>query len=232
MTADQVTQHFDQLLLDVACEHAPRAILLADARQLFVVLQEEVQVLPRHIHLQVCAQCSVLFNGGPAPTERVLVDLALDLCGGVVHEDGGGDVTGAHLSTLTLKSWEEPGLYERRFTLAQAWGHIPCHAKVRILVNSTGNKTADVLALPKHVRECVGKRGRGLHCGERNLPNVVLHAQAEDASHLVHAHTSLNLDNVAVEGAAHKLKVREDKGLRYIKPASDDVLGVLSCQPP
>lgn len=47
--------HLDELCLDLAREHAPRAVLPPNLCQLLVVFEEEVQVLPGHVHIQVAA---------------------------------------------------------------------------------------------------------------------------------------------------------------------------------
>jgi hypothetical protein len=47
------------------------------------------------------------------------------------------------------------------------------------------------------------------------------------APHLVHADAALDVDDGAVEGAAHVLEVREDERLVHIKAAGNDVLAIL-----
>jgi hypothetical protein len=56
-------------------EHAARAVLAPNVRELVVVLHEKVEVLPGHIHLQVGAARAVLLQRGAAAAERVTVDL-------------------------------------------------------------------------------------------------------------------------------------------------------------
>jgi tyrosine-protein phosphatase YwqE len=47
---------------------------------------------------------------------------------------------------------------------------------------------------------------------------------------LVHCHTALDVNDGAVEGSTHILKVTEDEGLVHIKATSNDVLAVLQQQ--
>ena len=57
------------------CEHPASAVLPADLPQPHIVFEEEVEVLPRHVHVQVGALAAVLFQRGTAPRERESVHL-------------------------------------------------------------------------------------------------------------------------------------------------------------
>lgn len=70
-----------------------------------------------------------------------------------------------------------------------------------------------------------------LHRWEGDFADTVLGGEAKDPSDLVHVHASLDAGDVAVKGAAHVVKVREDEGPGGVKAAGDDVLGVFAGQP-
>jgi len=94
---DVLLQLGDTNLLQLASHHLAFLIGSADAFQLLIILQEESQVLERHIHLGVAAQLAVHLGGFLATREGKLVDLVLDLVRCVAHEDGGAIDTSGHL---------------------------------------------------------------------------------------------------------------------------------------
>jgi hypothetical protein len=71
---------------------------------------------------------------------------------------------------------------------------------------------------------------RRLHGWEANLANVVRLCEPKDAPDLIHGHTALDVDDGAVEGSTHILKVTKNEGLVHIKATSNDVLAILKLQ--
>lgn len=59
--------------------------------------------------------------------------LGLDLLGGVCEEDGRVGVAGAHLGLGPLQGWEEGGVQQGWFRVANPGGDVSCHPEVRIL---------------------------------------------------------------------------------------------------
>lgn len=122
----------------------------------------------------------------------------LNLLRCVGKEDGGCGVAGTHLGLRPLQCWEERGVEKCRLVEPQAGSHITRHAKVGILawerergsveicggqahlvhrgadgipnlVNSTGDKTVDVLVLPENLWEGGAECWSCLHCRERHF---------------------------------------------------------------
>ena len=64
----------------------------------------------------------------------------------------------------------------------------PCHPEVWILIDGTGDKTAYISALAKHVGKGGGKGRGSLHRWEGNFAYVAFHCETKNASDLVHTH--------------------------------------------
>ena len=69
----------DQLLLQEAGQQLSAGVILPDLLQLFVVREEEGQVLVGDVDVAVAAVLSVLLHSRAAAGVSVLVDLVLDL---------------------------------------------------------------------------------------------------------------------------------------------------------
>ena len=70
---------------------------------------------------------------------------------------------------------------------------------------------------PKMCGNDVGKAGAAWTAGERDLSDVVIHGEPEDAPNLVHAHAALQLHDVAVKFSPDILKIRENERLCDVK---------------
>jgi len=64
----------------------------------------------------------------------------------------------------------------------------PCHPEVWILINCTGDETAYISPLAKHVGEGGGKGRGSLHRWESNFAYVAFHCETKNASDLIHTH--------------------------------------------
>ena len=102
---------------------------------------------------------------------------------------------------------------------AQSRSYVPSHPEVRVLgegrgregsegigsgqktdlVNGTGNETVDVLALLEDVGEGSAERRSCLHSWKSDLANAVSVHKAKYPLRLVHCHTLLNAQYIAVE---------------------------------
>lgn len=80
---DNILQNSDQELLDFSTQHFSASILLCDLGQLLIIVKEEAKVVVGDVHLQIGSVSSVLLDSLSATRESVLVDLLLDLVGGV-----------------------------------------------------------------------------------------------------------------------------------------------------
>ncbi len=76
---DHRRQVIDQLLLQKAGQQLSAGVILPDLLQLFVVREEEGQVLVGDVDVAVAAVLSMLLHGRAAAGVSVLVDLVLDL---------------------------------------------------------------------------------------------------------------------------------------------------------
>jgi len=70
------------------------------------------------------------------------------------------------------------------FELIQFRCYMPCHPKLRILVNSLGNETWDVF-VSKYEGECGRKTRSSLDGWEPYLANIMTVVEAKYASHLI-----------------------------------------------
>lgn len=222
----------NQDVLNLASKKDTCRIVLADLRQLGIILQYELQVFVRHIHREVCTQASVLLNSLTTARERILPNLVLNLPRRVREEDSVAGVAGAHLARIrALEAREELGVDERRLVEAQARRHIARHAEVWVLVDGARDQAADVLF--RHVRKQVGEAGRergcGLDGGERVLADVVRFREPENPPDGRGCRHLLDPGDEGVH-RPHVRVVVKDKGLARVEPQGDNVLGVFACK--
>ena len=83
----------------------------------------------------------------------MLVDFVFDLVRGICHEYTRVRVRCAHLSLWSLKSREEAGVDEGWLGILEFLRDITCKPKVRVLVDSAGDKTWDIGDFAKNMRE-------------------------------------------------------------------------------
>lgn len=103
----------------------------------------------------------------------MLVDLVLDLRGGVAHEDTRVRVRRAHLRLRALERGEELRVEQCGLLVLELRGDVARESEVRILVDRTGDQAGDVSLRAEDLREGVGERGCGLDGCEVNLADVV-----------------------------------------------------------
>lgn len=200
---------------------------LSDLFQSLVVLQEESQPLVGYVDLAVSAQLPVLLHGGLATGEGVLVDLVLDLLGGVGEKYRGVAVARGHLRLRTLQRREEAGMHQSRLGEAQSRRHVSGHTEVRILIDRARYQAVH-LGVLEDKGERTGDRRRRLRRRKGDLADRIAVAETEDALHLIERHTSLYPNHILVEGriVPYVLQIGEDKGLVGIKAARDNVFRV------
>lgn len=116
---------------------------------------------------------AVELDGLSPAREGVLVDLVLDLVGGVGHVDGGVLVAGAHLGVMAEQGGDELGVDQGRLWELEPGGNVPGDAEVRILVNGGGDQAGDVLLATKDVGEGAREGGGSLDRREGDLADVV-----------------------------------------------------------
>ena len=103
----------------------------------------------------------------------MLVDLVLDLRGGIVHVDARVDVGRAHLRLRALERGEELGVDERGLRVLELDGDVAREPEVRVLVDCAGDEAGDVGLRAEDLREGVGEGGRGLDGGEVDFSDIV-----------------------------------------------------------
>ena len=90
--SDKLLEAVNQKSLDFASEHFTFAVLHAHFLQLLVIVQEELQILERNIHLEVGTIGPMFLDGGPAARLGIFIDLAFDLGGRVSQQNGRGHI--------------------------------------------------------------------------------------------------------------------------------------------
>ena len=233
----------DQDLLHLARQHAARAVLVVDALQLRVVLQEVLQVLIRNILRQVCAQRSLLLLRLAAAAVGMAVDLrvsaarrshlVLDLVGRVGDVNAGVGAGGTHLRVEAHQRRNEFAAHDGWLVLVQPAGDVARHTEVRVLVHGAGDQTPHLLA--QHLREGRREGGRRLDRGEGLLADAGGFAEAEDGARLgvmdgrsgngVDGDALLDAKNISVQ-FAHVTHVAEDEGLCVMWGVGEDLLGI------
>lgn len=108
--------------------------------------------------------------------EALLINLGLDLLGGIAQEDSRAVVTGRHLGAGTLQGVEETHVDEGGLGVLETSRTVSCQTEVGVLVNGAGNKAGNLgcalLVVAKDVRERRGKGGGALNTGKVNFANV------------------------------------------------------------
>ena len=182
----------DEDLLHFAGQHATRRVILADARQLRIVVQEVLQILIRHVLRQICAELPLLLDRLAAAAHRVAIDLlvslrqsylVLDHVRRVGHVDARVGVRRAHLRVQPHQRGDELAVHQRRLELAQPRRHVARHAEVGVLVDRTGNHAAQLL-LAQHAQKGRREGWSRLDGGERLLADVRGLGEAEDRARL------------------------------------------------
>lgn len=79
----KVLHDLDEHSLDFTREKVALGVRNSDLLQLDIVVQEEGEILERHIDIQITSIGSVLLNGLTTSSLSILVNLFLDIVGGV-----------------------------------------------------------------------------------------------------------------------------------------------------
>lgn len=103
----ELLEHLNQNLFDFARHHLARTVLLANIFKFVVVFQEELQILERHVDVQVGSLLSLLLQSWLAAAKGILIDFLLDIISTVSQQYSTCRVTRRHLSLLALQCWEE-----------------------------------------------------------------------------------------------------------------------------
>lgn len=111
-------------LLHLSSTQSTLPILSRQLLHFGIILFKETQVLIRDIHIRVPAILFVVFLRRTTTGEGVGLDFFGDLFSIVCHKDGGVLLRGGHLGTGTLEGWEEFGVKESRFLVAQSVGRV------------------------------------------------------------------------------------------------------------
>jgi hypothetical protein len=114
-------------------QHLALAVRLADARQLRVVVHEEVEILVRNVDVGVSAQLALQLRRLLATRKGVLLDLVLNLLGRVLEEDGRRVDAGRHLAAGPVERVDEAAVDERRLGELDAGGDVASDAEVGVL---------------------------------------------------------------------------------------------------
>ena len=219
--------------------------------QLFVILEEEAQVLVTDVDVRVPAKPSVLFLRLAPATEPVAVDLVLDLIRRIIHVYARVGVRRAHLGLRALQRGEEFGVQQRRLWVPQLVRDVARQAKIRILVYRARDQAGDVGLCAEDLREGVGKGRRGLDRAKVYLADVVTDqirrilaeisqnktAETEEESvrvaetkrrlRLAEGDLARDFRYVLIERAAEVVVIAEYERLLELEPDSDDVPRVL-----
>jgi len=109
--------------------------------------------------------------------------------------------------------------------------HVPRHAKVRVLVDGTGNQTTRIVrlrtALLERYSKGRGKRRRGLDRREGALAHVRTPFEAEGRASCRVSNGLPDATDVRVH-VAHVVAITKNEGLVYVEAARNNVLGVLA----
>lgn len=108
-----------------------------------------------------------------ASTERVLVDLVLDLRRRVRHEDARRILARRHLALRAEERRDELGVNERRLFVLEASRHFAREPEVGILVDRAGDEARDVGLGAEDLGERVGEGRGGLNRDKVPLADVV-----------------------------------------------------------
>ena len=132
--AHKLLHDTDENLLNFTREELSFSVAHSDVLQLCIVLQEECQVLIRHVNVEITAVCTMLFNCLATASLRILVDLALDVLLSISDQDRAVWITRAHLALFTLEGREESRVDRGRLLVLELLGDVTRHSEVRVLV--------------------------------------------------------------------------------------------------
>lgn len=230
---DQLLHLSDQNLLHLPSQHPSRSIVLFNALQFGVVLQEVLQILHGNVLREICAQSALLFLRLASSAHRIAIDLCVtpsskhdfvfDHVRRVGHVDARVRVRGTHLRVQTDKSRDESTVHQGGFVLLQPRCHVASHAEIRVLVDGAWNHAAHFFP-SQHLREGGGKGGRCLHCWKCLLTDARVFGKTENGSSLgmsdnkyknsIHGDALLDANNIPVH-LAHIVHVVKDERLCY-----------------
>lgn len=154
---NKLLQCLNTLGLELAGKQSPGLILLAQLLVLLIVLHEEPKILIRNVHIWVSTQSSMLLHSFLTATERIPIDLILDLIRGIRHINRRIRIRRTHLGRCALKCGKELGMQERGFRVSKLRGNIASQTEIRVLVDRTGDKGGDVFGCTENVRMRVGE---------------------------------------------------------------------------
>jgi hypothetical protein len=146
---------------------------LPNCCQLFIVLEEEAQVLIADVDVCITPKSPVFLLSFATTAEPMAVDLILNLIWHVTHKYARVDVRRAHFCLRALQSREEFCVQQRGLRVFQLVGNVARKAEIRVLVDCTRDKTRDVGLDSKNLWEGVGKRWSGLNGAKVYLSNVI-----------------------------------------------------------
>lgn len=144
-----------------------------DPLKLIIIFKEEAQVLVCDINFGITTIGAVFLNSSSTTREGITIDLVLDLVSGISHEDGRGVNGSAHLGLRTLKSREETSVDQGWLGVLETLSNITSETEIRILINSTGDQTGNVLLATKDVRERIGEGWCSLNSNKVELANSI-----------------------------------------------------------
>lgn len=190
---NNLLQNLDTDLLNLASHHFTRLVCLynigsdtqsthlhiyiityiMDPLKLVIIFKEEAQVLVCDIDFGITAIGTVFFNSSSTTRESIAIDLVLDLVSGISHEDGRRVNGSAHLGLRTLKSREETSVDQRWLGILETLSNITSETEIRILINSTGDQTGNILLATKDVRERIGEGRCSLNSNKVELANSI-----------------------------------------------------------
>lgn len=146
---------------------------LAKLCKLFVVVQEERQILVGNIDLGITSETAMLFFSLLSSRESVGINLLFDLVRLVGHENACIGIARAHFRLRTLKGREEFRVDERWFGVLELLRDITGQAEVRILVDSTRDEAWNVGSCAIDVGEGVGEGGSRLNSCKVHFSDVI-----------------------------------------------------------
>lgn len=171
----------------------------------------------------------MVFDCLTAAGEGILVDLCLDLLGGVVQEDGRLRQRRAHLCVVALQRWEELGVDKCRLDGSEFGRNVARQSEVRVLVDSAGNEAGNGVVGGQHDREGRRQGRRGLDGGETMLADVVRVGKAKNRLSLVVGRGALHAQHIRVE-LGNVAGRREYERIVRVKADGDDVARIFARQ--
>lgn len=133
---ERIHKHFLQL----PRQQSPTSVVFFNLLQPLVILQKECQILKRNVNLTIPTEPSVVLYSRLSAGKCVLINLILQLLGGVGQIDRRVRIRGGHFGSRPLQRGEKARVQQCGFLEADSGRNVARHSEIGILVDRARNE--------------------------------------------------------------------------------------------